>query len=161
MSIPTHQEAVMQQTAPRQHPAVVLRSQYRQLKSLLVVLTVALVSVSVTVVALVADDVGTQGTTGYFHPFNGVSQPERTGGVDESKVAAAISAQPQPQTARPDESKIAAAISQRVQLERDASRPDEAKIAASIGKSGGFHVFTGRPDESKVAPAISPSIRHN
>jgi hypothetical protein len=159
MSIPTHQEAEMQQTAPRQHPAVVLRSQYRQLKSLLVVLTVALVSMSVTVVALVTDNVGTQETTGYFHPFNGVSQPERSGGVDESKVAAAISAQPQ--TARPDESKIAAAISQRVQLERDASRPDEAKIAASIGKSGGFHVFTGRPDESKVAPAISPSIRHN
>ena len=129
----------MQQTAPRQHPAVVLRSQYRQLKSLLVVLAVALVSVSVTVVALVTDGVGTQETTGYFHPFNGVSQPERTGGVDESKVAAAISAQPQPQTAG----------------------HDEAKIAASIGKSGGFHVFTGRPDESKVAPAISPSIRHN
>ena len=129
----------MQQTAPRQHPAVVLRSQYRQLKSLLVVLAVALVSVSVTVVALVADGVRTQETTGYFHPFNGVSQPERTGGVDESKVAAAISAQPQPQTARPDES----------------------KIAASIGKSGGFHVSTGRPDESKVAVAISPSIRHN
>ena len=127
----------MQQTAPRQDPAVVLRSQYRQLKSLLVVLAVALVSVSVTVVALVADGVGTQETTGYFHPFNGVSQPERTGGVDESKVAAAISAQPQ------------------------TARPDESKIAASIGKSGGFHVFTGRPDESKVAPAISPSIRHN
>ena len=131
----------MQQTAPRQHPAVVLRSQYRQLKSLLVVLAVALVSVSVTVVALVADGVGTQETTGYFHPFNGVSQPERTGGVDESKIAAAIS--------------------KRVQLERDTSRPDEAKIAASIGKSGGFHVSTGRPDESKVAVAISPSIRHN
>ena len=149
----------MQQTAPRQHPAVVLRSQYRQLKSLLVVLAVALVSLSVTVVALVGADVGTQETTGYFHPFKGTSQPERTGGVDESKVAAAISAQPQ--TAQPDESKIAAAISKRVQLESDTSRPDEAKIAASIGKSGGFHVSTGRPDESKVAVSISPSIRHN
>jgi hypothetical protein len=163
MSIPTHQEAEMQKTAPRQHPAVVLRSQYRQLKSLLVVLTVALVSLSVTVVALVTDDVGTQETTGYFHPFNGVNQPERTGGPDESNVAAAISAQPQPQpeTARPDESKIAAAIGKRVQLERDTSRPDESKIAASIGKSGGFHVFTGRPDEAKVAASISPSIHHN
>jgi hypothetical protein len=155
MSIPTTQEAEMQQTAPRQHPAVVLRSQYRQLKSLLVVLAVALVSLSVTVVALVGADVGTQETTGYFHPF------KRTGGPDESKVAAAISAKPQTETARPDESKIAAAISKRVQFERDASRPDEAKIAASIGKSGGFHVSTVRPDESKVAAAISPSIRHN
>lgn len=95
----------MQQTATRRHPAVVLRSQYRQLKSLLVVLAVALVSLSVTVVALVGADVGTKETTGYFHPF------KRTGGPDESKVAAAISAQPQPQTAQPDESKVAAAIS--------------------------------------------------
>jgi hypothetical protein len=122
----------MPQTAPRQHPAVVLRSQYRQLKSLLVVLAVALVSLSVTVVALVTDGVGTQETSGYFHPFNGVNQPEQTGGPDESKVAAAISTQPQPNTARPDESKIAAAISKRVQLERDTSRPDEAKVAVSI-----------------------------
>ena len=149
----------MQQTAPRQHPAVVLRSQYRQLKSLLVVLAVALVSVSVTVVALVADDVGTQETTGYFHPFKGTSQLERTGGVDESKVAAAISAQPQPQTAQP------ARRSPRRSASASSSRAHqpahEAKIAASIGKSGGFHVLTGRPDESKVAAAISPSIRHN
>jgi hypothetical protein len=111
MSIPTKQEAEMQQTTTRRHPAVVLRSQYRQLKSLLVVLAVALVSLSVTVVALVGADVGTQETTGYFHPFKRASQPERTGGVDESKVAAAISAQPQPQTVQPDESKVAAAIS--------------------------------------------------
>jgi hypothetical protein len=135
----------MPQTAPRQHPAVVLRSQYRQIKSLLVVLTVALVSLSVTVVVLSTDDGGTV----------------RTGGPDESKVAAAISAQPQPDTARPDESKIAAAIGNRVQLERDTSRPDESKLAASVGKSGGFHVFTGRPDEAKVAASISPSIHHN
>ena len=103
----------MPQTAPRQHPAVVLRSQYQQLKSLLAVLLIALVSVSVTVVALALEDGGTgPGTASKFHPFN---HPERTS----------------VETAKPDESKVAAAISQRVQLEREAaSRPDEAKIAA-------------------------------
>ena len=123
----------MPQTATRQHPAVVLRSQYRQLKSLLAVLLIALVSVSVTVVAMVVDD-------------NGVGQ-----------TTASV------QTAKPDESKVAAAISQRLRVEREAaSRPDEAKIAASLSRpNGGFHVFTGRPDEAKVAASISRTIHHN
>jgi hypothetical protein len=135
----------MPQTTPRQHPAVVLRSQYQQLKSLLAVLLIALVSVSVTVVALALEDGGTgPGTASKFHPFNH-SEPTSV------------------ETAKPDESKVAAAISQRVQLEREAaSRPDEARIAASVAKSyGGFHVFTGRPDEAKIAASISPTIHHN
>jgi hypothetical protein len=135
----------MPQTATNQHPAVVLRSQYRQLKSLIAVLLIALVSVSVTVVAMVVDDTGVgQTTANRFQPFN---HPVRTNA----------------ETAKPDESKIAAAISNRAQLEREAaSRPDEAKIAASLSKSnGGFHVFTGRPDEAHVAASISPTIHHN
>ena len=135
----------MPQTATRQHPAVVLRSQYRQLKSLLAVLLIALVSVSVTVVAMVVDDNGVgQTTASRFQPFN---HPVRTN----------------VETAKPDESKVAAAISQRLRVEREAaSRPDEAKIAASLSKSsGGFHVFTGRPDEAKVAASISRTIHHN
>jgi hypothetical protein len=135
----------MPQTATNQHPAVVLRSQYRQLKSLIAVLLIALVSVSVTVVAMVVDDTGVgQTTANRFQPFN---HPVRT----------------KAETAKPDESKIAAAISQRLRLEREAaSRPDEAKIAASLSKSnGGFHVFTGRPDEAHVAASISPTIHHN
>jgi hypothetical protein len=138
----------MTQTAPRQHPAVVLRSQYQQLKSLLAVLLIALVSVSVSVVALTIEDSDKgPGTASKFHPFN--NQPASV------------------ETAKPDESKVAAAVSQQLRLEREsASRPDEAKVAASVSKAttesyGGFHTFTGRPDETKTAVSVSPTIRHN
>ena len=56
MSITNHQEAVMSNSIPAQHPAVVLRSQYRQLRSLLAVLVVAVVGLSTTVVVLTVDD---------------------------------------------------------------------------------------------------------
>jgi hypothetical protein len=138
----------MQQTAPRQHPAVVLRSQYEQLKSLLAVLLIALVSVSVTVVAVVVQDSGTPASTA-------------------SKFQPLTRSQASVETAKPDESKVAAAIGKRVQLQREAaSRPDEAKVAASVSKSntesyGGFHTSTGRPDEAKIAVSVSPTIHHN
>jgi hypothetical protein len=137
----------MTQTATRQRPAVVLRSQYRQLKSLLAVVLIALVSVSVTAAALVVEDSGTPASTASkFEPFT--------------------HSQASVETAKPDESKLAAAISKRVQLEREAaSRPDEAKIAASVSQAddeayGGFHTSTGRSDETKTI-SISPTIHHN
>ena len=53
MSIPnTTQEAVMGNSVPAQHPAVVLRSQYRNLRSLVAVLLVALAALTTTVVVL-------------------------------------------------------------------------------------------------------------
>jgi hypothetical protein len=108
----------MPQTATHQHPAVVLRSQYRQLKSLLAVLLIALVSVSVTVVAMVVDDNGVgQTTANRFQPFN---HPVQTNA----------------ETAKPDESKIAAAISKsNGGFHVFTGRPDEAKVAASISSA--------------------------
>ena len=50
MSIPTTtQEAVMGKSVPVQHPAVVLRSQYRNLRSLVAVLLVALAALTTSV----------------------------------------------------------------------------------------------------------------
>ena len=46
----------MSNTVPNQHPAVVLRSHYRQLRSLLAVALVALVGLSTTVVVVAIDD---------------------------------------------------------------------------------------------------------
>jgi hypothetical protein len=90
MSIPTHQEEVMSKTVPMQHPAVVLRSHYRQLRSLLAVAIVAVVGLSGTVVVLAIDDGGTSS------PVTSVSASTRpTGGPDESKTAAAIGSQPE------------------------------------------------------------------
>ena len=130
----------MSQTVPTQHPAVVLRSQYRQLKSLLAIALVALVSLSVTVVMLARDDEGTQTGSGvsYVNPI----EPVNYGDVSSA-----------PSVAKPDESKVAAAISAR-QLSQDTGRPDESRIAAAIGGHEGTQQDTGRPDESKIAAAI-------
>jgi hypothetical protein len=50
------QEAVMGQSIPRQHPAVVLRSHYLALRGLLAVAMVAVVVLASTVVVLASDD---------------------------------------------------------------------------------------------------------
>jgi hypothetical protein len=138
MSITTQQEAVMSKAIPAQHPAVVLRSRYRQLRALLAVMVVAVVGLSTTVVVLSIDDqTATTATTTHLptaskpdesaiaasisqagsrsyptldDPFQSrVEQPRPQGGVEESNVAAAIGSQPSPVSA-PDEARIAASL---------------------------------------------------
>lgn len=46
----------MAQTVPAQHPAVVLRAHYRQLRALLAIAMIAIVGLAVTVVILATDD---------------------------------------------------------------------------------------------------------
>jgi hypothetical protein len=142
MSITNHQEAVMSNSIPAQHPAVVLRSQYRQLRSLLAVLVVAVVGLSTTVVVLTVDDqTATTATSTHVptaqlnDPLQDRTQPTRdTGKPDESAVAAAIASQPP--IIGPDESRIAAAIGSQP---TPVSGPDESKIAAAISE----HAETG------------------
>jgi hypothetical protein len=50
------QEAVMGQAIPTQHPAVVLRSHYRQLRALLAVAMIAVVGLTAAAVILATDD---------------------------------------------------------------------------------------------------------
>ena len=144
----------MSNSIPAQHPAVVLRSQYRQLRSLLAVMVVAVVGLSTTVVILTVDDqTATTATTTHVptaqlsDPFQGRTQPTRdTGRPDESAIASSISQagsrsyptlndsfqsqveQPRPQGG-PDESAVATAISPQTGV----AAPDESKIAAAIG----------------------------
>jgi hypothetical protein len=132
------QEAVMGQAIPRQHPAVVLRSHYRQLKALLAIMLVAVVGLSVAVAILATNDDGTTTSTSSalasefrtsYQPAQPSLQSTRPqGGPEESGVAAAIA--PKPNVATPDESKIAAAIARTEQLAP--SRPDESGVAAAI-----------------------------
>jgi hypothetical protein len=57
MSISTKaQEAAMSQAVPAQHPAVVLRAHYRQLRALLAIALIAVIGLSVAVVILATDD---------------------------------------------------------------------------------------------------------
>jgi hypothetical protein len=138
MSITNQQEAVMSKTVPAQHPAVVLRSQYRQLRSLLAVLMVAVVGLTATVLVMTVDENQTATTATSTHPatvqlddpFQGRTQPTRDNGKpDESAVAAAIASKPS--VSGPDESRIAAAIGSQP---TSTSTPDEAKIAATLSR---------------------------
>jgi hypothetical protein len=156
MSITTQQEAVMGKAIPAQHPAVVLRSRYRQLRSLLAVMVVAVVGLSTTVVVMSIDDEpATTATTTHAptaqlgDPLQDRTQPARESGrPDESAIAASISQagsrsyptlddsfqsqveQPRP-LGGPDESAVARAISPQTGA---VSAPDEAKIAASLAE---------------------------
>jgi len=70
------QEAVMGQAIPRQHPAVVLRSHFNQIRALLAVAMVALVGLTAAVVILATDDdVSTSGTSA--DALSGLSAQER------------------------------------------------------------------------------------
>jgi hypothetical protein len=138
-----HQEAVMGQAIPRQHPAVVLRSQYRQLRALLAIALAVVAGLGLTVVILATDDESATTVSsvrpvepiayGGFNPLTGtpVQSTRPAGGPEETGVAAAIA--PKPNVASPDESKIAAAIS-RTQMATGQSGPDESSVAAAIGR---------------------------
>jgi hypothetical protein len=153
----TTQEAVMGKPVPVQHPAVVLRSQYRNLRSLVAVLLVALAALTTSVVILANDGNGTAATTTFVgkapqgDPFEArTQQTQPQGGVNESAAAILQSGsrsyptladsfqsqveQPKPQGGS-NESTVAGAISQ----PHAVSAPDESKIAASLAK----HADTG------------------
>ena len=145
----------MSNSVPAQHPAVVLRSHYRNLRSMLAVALVAIVGLSTTVVVLSVDDqTATTATTTHVptaqlgDPLQERTQPTRESGKpDESAIASSISQagsrsyptlndpfqsqveQPRP-LGGPNESAVAAAIAPKP---TSVSAPDESKIAATIG----------------------------
>jgi hypothetical protein len=128
----------MSKPVPAQHPAVVLRSQYRNLRSLVAVLLVAVASLSATVAVVAIDGDGTTSTSS-------VASDRSYPTLDDpfqSQVE-----QPRPQS-RPDESAIASSISQagsrsyptlddpfqsQAEQPRPLGGPDESKIASAIG----------------------------
>ena len=135
----------MSKTVPAQHPAVVLRSQYRQLRSLLAVLMVAGAALTATVVVMTVDENQTATTATSTHPatvqlddpFQGRTQPSaETGSASRSYPTLQDPFQSQVEGSRPDskpdESAVAAAISQQPQT--STSTPDEAKIAAALSR---------------------------
>jgi hypothetical protein len=99
----------MSKSVAVQNPAVVIRSQYRKLRSLFAVLLVAIVSLGTTVAVLTIDNDGTKNTTSSFSstaskrpisrsyptlndPFQSqMETPRPLGGPDESAVASTLS----------------------------------------------------------------------
>ena len=142
----------MGQAIPRQHPAVVLRSHYQQLKVLLAITLVALVGLGLTVAILATDDEGSTGPAA----AQSVNSLERSAPLPSTprplpgsiaQVDQAVS--PAPQIARPDESAVAAAIAPKPEV----ARPDESKVAAAISRTQQVQAASGH-DESDVAAAI-------
>ena len=97
----------MSQTFPTQHPAVVLRSRYQQLRALLAVAMIALVGLTVAVVALATQDDSGPATVSVVAA--GKAPALRTdGGPEESTVGGALGAQHP--SGHPDESVVANAV---------------------------------------------------
>ena len=112
----------MNKSVTAHSPAIPVGTPPRNLRSLVVVLLVALASLGATIGYIAIDDSGTTTTTTSVadgrssptldDPFQARTQPVRPlGGPSESAVASAIS--PKPTVTGPDESTIAAAIGSR------------------------------------------------
>jgi hypothetical protein len=115
-----------------QHPAVVLRSRYRQLRALLAVAMIAVVGLTTAVVVLALNDSADTSLSPAQVSASSTAAAARTdGGPDESAVAAALGAQ------------------------ATGTGPSESVVASAIGNSSGGSTRTGGPDESVVADAIS------
>jgi hypothetical protein len=113
----------MGQAISTEHPAVVLRSRYQQLRALLAVAMVAVIGLTVAVVILAADhqQVGETSRIGQVY-YGAVSpttdMPDATEGhvgtgPDESRTAAAIGGGAPAESGGPDESVVAGAVSGR------------------------------------------------
>jgi hypothetical protein len=106
----------MGQAIPRQHPAVVLRSHFNQLRALLAVAMIAVVGLTAAVVILATDDQSNPSVA----PATAVSMPAPAdgirydGGLEEGTSGAVHARQPTvtPATEIKDEASIAAAIGQ-------------------------------------------------
>jgi hypothetical protein len=114
-----------------QHPAVVLRSHYRQLRLLFAVAMIAVVGLTAAVVILAIDDDSTPqlGSASQVISQNPADAARSDGGPEESAVAASVGTQP------------------------TVAGPDESSVAATIGTADDR--ATGGPDESIVAGAVS------
>ena len=98
----------MSQTFSTQHPAVVLRSRYQQLRALLAVAMIAVVGLTVSVVVLATQDDNVQSATSAAQV--GAEPALRSdGGPEESTIGGALATQHS--SGRPDESVVANAVS--------------------------------------------------
>jgi hypothetical protein len=129
---PPHKEAVMSQAISTQHPAVVLRSRYQQLRALLAVAMIAVVGLTAAVVILAVQDDG--------------NTIVRAASPANAQSASAIRSD-----GGPEESTVAATLGPR----QTASGADESRIAAAVGSSELQSTAASGPDESTVANAIS------
>jgi len=121
----------MSQAISTQHPAVVLRSRYQQLRALLAVAMIAVVGLTAAVVILAIQNDGNT----IVRAASPASAPSASairsdGGPEESAVAATLG--PQQTVSGADESRIAAAVGSGEFRSTAASGPDESTVASAI-----------------------------
>jgi len=123
----------MSQAISTQHPAVVLRSRYQQLRALLAVAMIAVVGLTAAVVILAIQNDDGNTIVRAASPANAPSASaiRSDGGPEESAVAATLGPQ------------------------QTVSGADESRIAAAVGFSEFRSIAAPGPDESTVASAIS------
>jgi hypothetical protein len=101
----------MAQAIPAQHPTVVLRSHYQQLRALLAIAMIAVVGLTAAVVILATDEARPTSASlasPAAAPAQATPAQRTDGGPEESNFAAAVGSQPA--AVGSEESKIAAAI---------------------------------------------------
>ena len=119
----------MSQAISTQHPAVVLRSRYRQLRMLLAVAMIAVVGLTAAVVVLaIENDGGTTLSSASQVSATSASAIRSDGGPEESAVAATLG--PQPTAAHPDETRTAAAVGS--SAIPPGPGPDESVVAGAV-----------------------------
>ena len=129
---PPHKEAVMSQAISTQHPAVVLRSRYQQLRALLAVAIIAFVGLTAAVVILAIQNDGNT-IVRAASPSNATtaSAIRSDGGPEESAVAATLG--PQQTVSGADESRIAAAVGYQASDEDSSGRATPPVIPMGPG----------------------------
>ena len=122
----------MSQAISTQHPAVVLRSRYQQLRALLAVAMIAVVGLTAAVVILAIQNDDGNTIVRAASPANAPSASaiRSDGGPEESAVAATLG--PQQTVSGADESRIAAAVGSGEIRSTAASGPDESTVANAI-----------------------------
>ncbi len=120
----------MSQAISTQHPAVVLRSRYQQLRALLAVAMIAVVGLTAAVVILAIQNDDGNAIVRAASPANAASAIRSDGGPEESAVAATLG--PQQTVSGADESRIAAAVGSGEFRSTAASGPDESTVASAI-----------------------------
>ena len=120
----------MSQAISTQHPAVVLRSRYQQLRALLAVAMIAVVGLTAAVVILAIQNDDGNTIVRATSPANAPSAIRSDGGPEESAVAATLG--PQQTVSGADESRIAAAVGSGEFRSTAASGPDESTVASAI-----------------------------
>jgi hypothetical protein len=129
----------MRQALTQQHPAVVLRSTYKQLRALLAIAMVAVVGLTIAVVVLANED----------------------NGPSTSKSSAASTASLRPDGG-PEESSVAATVGKAVDVTKAGNYWSPMPRALPDGTTyvpGESAQSDGRPDESRIAGQIETGVQ--